>query len=360
LVRRIELNPVATRVITGPIGSGKSTELMVIAAALDELQDVSAFVVDVSVVHDLSDLQEGSLIAAAGLWLESQGFKGRELDKLRQAAYGTDNPKISDLFQLNFTRQSDAPKSTWPTNRGILRVPRSETQIARQLGATLRDAVLAIPGGRKRTYVFLFDSLDRVDDPDGFRTVLERDAAAMHDYGFGAILTAPVTTLWSHSADLRSLCDSWDTLPYVDPVKDKEARAFFQEVLARRLDPALFPGELRSTLVDCSGGVLRDLIDLARNAVEEAYMNGREVITADDIEASIARFARSLSLGLGSVDVARLIAVRNSHQISVFDELSLSLLENRQLLEHHDPESGPYFEPHPALHSLLEHLAKAS
>src|SRR5262245_56912462 len=90
LVRRIELRPMATRVLTGPIGSGKSTELLVLADALNRLPDIWAVVIDVSSVHDMSDLREGSLIAAAGVFLQEElKIDNVALRRLKQVAYGT-------------------------------------------------------------------------------------------------------------------------------------------------------------------------------------------------------------------------------------------------------------------------------
>jgi len=364
LVQRIELTPIARRVITGPIGSGKSTELLVLAEALNALPDVWAAVIDVSLVHDLSSLQEGSLIAAAGVWLQEQrGYDSRSLQRLREAAYGPRHAVEVVKGGLSAWGQSlglgHLQLDSTPANRGVLQTPRASSSIAGEFARELRDAITeCIPG--HCTPVLLFDSLDRVRDSAEFRLVLERDAAALLDHGFGAVLTAPVATLWTHSAELRSMADSWDTLPYEDPNKDPHAREFFLEVLERRLEPELFAYEHRLELVHASGGVLRDLIELARNAVEEAYMNGRDAVGAEDIEASIARFGRSLSLGLSAAAIETLLLTQASGQLRSFDEATLRLLENRQILEHHDPQSGPYFEAHPALGSILRRWAKAS
>jgi len=363
LARRIELKPVATRMLTGPIGSGKSTELLVLAKELSRQEDLWPVVIDVSQVHDLSDLQEGSLVAAAGIWLHQvDGIDSKLLKKLREAAYGTNETlrsfagKISaaGLSSVTGLRLDAEP----PPSRGLLHTPRTGSSIAWVLAEYLRDAVSALREGA--TPVLLFDSLDRVRDSSGFRTVLENDTAALLAHGFGVVLTAPVETLWTHSAEIRSLSDSWDTLPYEDPARDPAACDFLLEILSKRVDLELLSAEYRPPLVAASGGVLRDLIELTRNSVEEAYMAGRDHVNARDVDASISRFARGLSLGLDSTAITTLLSIQATHRVEAFDQETIRLLKSRQILEHHDPTSGPYFEVHPVLKAAMEQWARAS
>ena len=69
LARRIEVSPWSTRMLLGGIGSGKTTQLLLIQNALNELEDIKAIYVDVSLVTDISDLKPGALIAIIGLEL---------------------------------------------------------------------------------------------------------------------------------------------------------------------------------------------------------------------------------------------------------------------------------------------------
>lgn len=193
-----------------------------------------------------------------------------------------------------------------------------------------------------RVPVLLFDSLDRVRDAAGFRTVLENDAAALVDHGFGVMLTAPVDIAWRHADELRASTKSWDTLPYEDPRESPEAFGFLLEILRRRIIDGMISDSVAHRLVHTSGGILRDLIELARNAVEEAYMNGHDTVTQNDAAASISRFARSLSLGLSSADMATLRSVHETRTLERFDEVTLRLLKNRQVIEHYAEAS--YFE----------------
>lgn len=352
MIRRIELEPRATRVVTGPIGSGKSTELIVISRALSQNDELWPVYIDVSRVHDLAELREGSLIAAAGVWLsEREHLDSKPLQQLRELAYGVKSFPNKIWAELKRTESTEHD-----TNGGILQPPNTTGALAWQIAGWLRDAILQV--APYCTPILLFDSLDRVRDTASFRTILEKDAAALVDHGFGVILTAPVDTVWLHADQLRTATKSWDTLPYEDPRKNPEAFAFLLELLRRRISDGLIGDSAAHRIVNTSGGVLRDLIELARNAVEEAYMGGRDSVSQADVAASIARLARSLSLGLDNVVMTTLRSVHETGKLDRFDEATLRLLKSRQIIEHYAEDS--YFEVHPVLLPMIERWAAAS
>lgn len=311
LLRQIELEASALRIIVGPIGSGKSTELLWLERALGEVADVWSMYVD---VEGLSDLGAKRLLSQAAKELFRQTG---DIPKYQTDAFG----KVT-------------------------------------LDLTSFDIALS-NASRGSTPLILFDSLDRASDA-AFLRVIETDVAQLRSMGVGVVLTAPVETLWFQPQVLRTQADSWDTLPYEDPSRTEAAQAFLLEVLERRADDVILPEPQKHTLVTHSGGVLRDLLELARNAVEEAYVNGHNFVTSADVETSVARFARSLTLGLDSAAISTLLAVKDSERLDDLNDTAIRLLKNRQILEHYDSEHGSYFEVHPTLSAALERWAKAS
>lgn len=359
LVRRIELQPSALRVITGPIGSGKSTELLVLANELNRLPELWAMVIDVSSVHSLRDLPEGSLIAAAGVFIqETLNSSDTAFRRLRVVAYGEEDPFFR-LKSSSGNRTRIAPPADAIRARGLLQDPANRAGAARTLVPYLLDGIAKLRDAGGIHLVMLFDSLDRVRDPSEFRNVLANDARVLVEHGVGVVLTAPVSTIWSDASELRAMTETWDILPYTDPATDGEAREFLLELLRRRADRDLLPEPTWLPLVEASGGVLRDLIELARSAVEEAYLEGHEAVESRDIDTAIAGFARALSLGLDGNAISTLLSVQATRRVRAFDEPTIRLLMGRQILEHRD-SSGSYFTPHPVLASLLRQWAEAS
>lgn len=361
LVRRIELQPQAIRVVTGPIGSGKSTELLVLAEELNRLPDLWALVIDVSVVHSLSDLPEGSLIAAAGVYMQEKlKVDNAAFRRLKEVAYGTTGSFSGMALKALATSLGPISlNAEVPPSRGLLQDPNNRAGSAQTLLPYLLDGIAKMQETQGLHPVLIFDSLDRVRNPAEFRTVLTNDARALADHGLGVVLTAPVDTLWSDSGELRAMTETWDVLPYEDPARNPAARTFLFEVLRRRADSELLPEDTWLPLVHASGGVLRDLVELARSAVEEAYLAGRDAVANGDIDVAIAGFARALSLGLDGNAIATLLSVQNTQQVRAFDEPTLRLLKNRQILEHRHGSSST-FEPHPVLRSMLQRWAEAS
>ncbi len=78
-----------------------------------------------------------------------------------------------------------------------------------------------------------------------------------------------------------------------------------------------------------------------------------------EIDAAIAHYARALALGLDGMAISTLRSVQATRQVRAFDEPTLRLLKNRQILEHRST-AGSYFEPHPTLRAMLKRLAEAS
>lgn len=77
------------------------------------------------------------------------------------------------------------------------------------------------------------------------------------------------------------------------PLQDREGRPDpagverLREVLARRLDPDIAPGETLTPLIQGSGGVLRDLLSLARKALARAAAEDADRLSRDLAAAAV-------------------------------------------------------------------------
>ena len=84
LVSRIELEPAASHLVVGGVGSGKTTQLLVARDRLKEILDIRPLFIDVSQKHDLAHLQPGVLVVLAGLRLGAL-LHDRTLSEVKEA-----------------------------------------------------------------------------------------------------------------------------------------------------------------------------------------------------------------------------------------------------------------------------------
>jgi len=98
-----------------------------------------------------------------------------------------------------------------------------------------------------------------------------------------------------------------------------------------------------------SGGVLRDLISLARNAGENAYLDDADSIEVSHVDRSIEQLGNSYLLGLGTRQKTVLKKMLDGEGFAPSDSESMELLITRRILE----QSGSRYEVHPALTTVL-------
>ena len=98
-----------------------------------------------------------------------------------------------------------------------------------------------------------------------------------------------------------------------------------------------------------SGGVLRDLISLARDAAEEAYVSDRDFITVPDIEKVGHQLGTGYLRGLGPEAINTLLHLESSKSFDLSQPANVELLLTRRVLEY----SSTDFRVHPALLSVI-------
>ena len=127
------------------------------------------------------------------------------------------------------------------------------------------------------------------------------------------------------------------------------------QVLRRRAEKSILPDKPLRRIVELSGGVLRDLISLARAAGEEAYTAGADVIEVSHVESSADAFGRTLMLGLDADEIEVLQRVRTQGTFVPTSDKDIALLLTRRVLEYGNGRMG--YAVHPTIAPLLEQLA---
>lgn len=361
LVTRLQLQPSAALAVVGGIGSGKTTQLLVARDKLEKTGDAHAIYVDVAEKHDISRMEPGILAVVAGLAMgqrfcapgaeySDRADVDRALAEIRAQASGPMvrqeeledcDPALEGLVQLPARLVPPSHERSWA-------VTAMESQVAVLLRA-LRET--------KPHVVLLVDSLDRLVDREAFVTVVEQDVRALSELGIGVVMAAPLRSLYGV---WRATLDHFETFEYLPPVdvENKKGAAFLGQVLQARIPADGLEAVARTVLVESSGGVLRDLLQLARLAVEEAYLSGAQRIEETHVRAASDVFGRKHIFGVTPTELATLQRLRRHQEFVPTSDDDLALLTTRRVLEYQ--RGRVEYAPHPTLVPLLEQLAHAA
>lgn len=211
-----------------------------------------------------------------------------------------------------------------------------------------------IDSGRQHI-VFLFDSLDRLSDPAMFVKVVEQDIRALQKAGIGFVLVGPLASMYGPHRALTDHFQHYYPQLAVDVRDDVEGLSFLVGLLRKRAAEDILPDASALALARWSGGVLRDLISLARAAGEEAYMRGADRVEEAHVETAADAFGRKLAFGLGSADLEILSRVAAKGTFVQTSDRDIALLLTRRVLEH--STGSPRFTVHPTLKPLLAQMA---
>jgi len=206
-----------------------------------------------------------------------------------------------------------------------------------------------------RSFVALFDSLDRTSNREGFTRLVEQDIAALRRCRIGVVLIGPIRSLEGFG---RLEVDRFDKLHMQAPVdveQDPAGREFLFRVLRARADESLLPDGAVHGVVAASGGVLRDLISIAKAAGDEAYLAGADQITPNHVAAAIDAFGRSMMVGLQPTDITTLKHLRSGGGFVWTSDDDVTLVATRRVLQYPGPPAR--YQVHPAIASLVDQKA---
>lgn len=369
IAARAHLQPGCAQALVGGIGSGKTTQLLIARDGIQEAGDTRAIYVDVAEKHQLAGTSAGVLAIAAGLALgeavESPDQEAKDSHRRFQRwAHGENvwvpwedpgdwEPPDPD----DFSNSSDPEPGGYVTRPGRLVPPQPPVQSdVQEMARGLRHLREALARDRPHL-VLLFDSLDRLADPDAFARLVEQDIRVIRSAGIGVVVVAPLRAMFGRHRVVLDRFDEFHHQPPVDVQADEAGRLFLTRVLETRAPSDILRADARRRIVELSGGVLRDLVSLARQAGEEAYMGGAETIAVSQVEAAADAFGRKHLLGLKPEEIAALQRVRSKRTFVQTSDDDLALLATRRVLEYRNGDHR--YAVHPTLVPLLEQLAVA-
>jgi hypothetical protein len=359
LAARADLEPGSQQLLVGGTGSGKTTELLLAEKWLAEQGQTLCLYIDISSETDLSGFNSGALLAGFGRHL-ARAFSRKGLeDDLDDATKGALKGARREIegFASGIIKSFLAGPVSPDRKTGVLFVKKrmpgklSPPFPALQLDieAILKPLEVFITAVQARSLdvVVIFDGLDRLPSPDRFWSVVDQDFRALRQMRVGVMAAAPQSVLYGQG---RAVSEHFDRVHQIRALSpDPEADGYLKSVLAHRGGTDLLGQEVVELICKGSGGVLRDLITLARDAGEAAYIEGAEQILAEHAIAAIKQLGGSYLRGLGPEQIAILRRLKKERSFDVASSPNVELLVTGRVLEY----SATDFRVHPALEPLL-------
>lgn len=357
------------QLLVGGIGSGKTTELMLAQQELARNDQMVPLYIDVSAETDLSTVNSGALLASLGMHTWREVASGLNPPKslsavytaLRKAAYGYQEQVW--VPERDYDPSDGYDPNDYPDEPGYFETIEVSGKLKPPFPAFRRDVKeLAELVGKVTTFlkdrgtelVAVFDGLDRLISAEQFWSVAEQDLRAIRPLEVSVLAAGPLSIMYGQG---RQIKDYFDEVHYLPPaVADPRASSFLLDVLRVRGADELMHPEQMQKLCLASGGVLRDLISLARSSGENAYLEDADYVEVRHVDRAIEQLGNSYLLGLGTQQKATLRSMLQGNGFTPSDDQSMELLITRRILE--QPESG--YEVHPALAAVLSQVSSSS
>lgn len=349
------------QLLVGGIGSGKTTELRLAERELARHDNTLPLYIDVSAETDLSTVNAGALLASLGMhaWGAIISNFGMQFelapvsDKIRLEAYGyksggwvaEDEEPDFDLDWIDqeerkgYYRHIKIPGKLSPPFPALQRDVKDLTELVSNLTSFLRD--------QGKELVVFFDGLDRLINADQFWAVAEQDFRAIKQLDISVLAAGPLSIMYGKG---RQIKDYFDEVHSIRPaIAGPGAEPFLFEILSLRgAEELMHPNQMRK-ICSASGGVLRDLISLARRAGENAYLADADEIDESHVDRAIEQLGDSYLLGLGTKQKQVLNRILAGQGFNPSEADNMELLVSRRVIE----QSGSEYQVHPALAALL-------
>jgi len=371
LAVRADLEPGSQQLLVGGIGSGKTTELLLAESWLRSQEGAVSLYIDITAETDLSGFNEGALLAGFGRHLyryvlskfsADAGVQQTTVKETKQAiqefCYGKTEtewvpypdepqdwePEAEDFSDSDgYYRTREVPGKLKPPIPAIRRDLQSIGQTLSRLLALIRE--------QKSDVVVIFDGLDRLLVPEKFVAAIYQDFRVLRGLKVSVLATAPISILYGAA---QQISEQFERVHHIAPVP--AAEPLLQTVLRRRCsDLSLLSEANVARLCTYSGGVLRDLITLSRDAGEEAYVAGANEVRDQDVEYSAKQLGTAYLRGLGPEQIAALWTLANTRSLNLKLPAVLELLVTRRVIEY----STTDFRVHPALMAVLPQQEEA-
>jgi hypothetical protein len=321
-------------------------------------EDAVNVFLDAAEFTDFSETNPGALLAAIGLRLSARigkrfGEPSEQVqlasEKLRKLALGTtewynEPPDYEDGDDMIAVHVPGLMKPRFPE--------------LKERVAEVKDLLAAVllPFQEHDSQItVIVDGLDRLIEPTRFREFAEQDLRAVRGMQITIIVAAPLLLWYDNS---RFLQDYFDVVRHIPAAAiDPKESAFLKAILKRRGADDLMSIAAMSDICQFSGGVLRDLLELAQSAAQYAYRNAENRISKQHVRAAIQQLGNRYLAGVGTTRTRLIRRLLRDNQFSPNNADSKDLLVGRQVLEYSNG-GRDYFRVHPALVEVLPGQAR--
>lgn len=351
--RRIALRPFSTHLLLGGIGSGKTTQLLVTCERIQkEVEDIYPYYVDVSLHIDITKISVGVLTTIIGVLIsrllqdsEDETIK-EDINLIKNIAYGY-SEYIDPYIDSYNSYEHD---HDFVYHKGIL-TKASHEQKSELLQAINRlDKVVAQKYG---DIVFLVDGLDRLDDTESFLKLVTADLQDLSDIGVGLVIVGPLQAFYENRQEtLERAVSYFDYRSCFDVEYDPDAHAFFEKILETRASEGFIEESAIQSIIHYSGGVLRDLINLAQASIEEAYLADCDNLQKSHVETSVTAFGKAKLLGVSDEELNILKNMLTENTFIPRTDEDVRLLITGRILEYRYPRRR--YIVHPSILPVLQ------
>ena len=215
-----------------------------------------------------------------------------------------------------------------------------------------------------RPVLAIVDGLDKVMDLSRARRMYYEGGASLRAPACKVIYTVPLALFHTTEfGQVRVTFDNFFSLPNVtvnarDGKPDESGRNMLHELVHRRIVPDLITTEAVEQLVELSGGVLYELVALAKDACSFARVRRGERVDVEDVDRAASRLRNVFAGMLTDAHYRELWRIHTDplHRY-INSPTAQELVHNLSLLEYGDGDA--WWDVHPVVRPLLEEQREA-
>lgn len=372
---------------TGHKGSGKSTEINKLC---EELGD-QFFVVKVSFrmrpdvnyvdilvkaamslfksASDQEIIKRAPAQIAGGLWEKISGFVEKkifgDIPIRKELLTGKEVTTKVNLLGLEFESKFESETESREQIRRL-----TETHLS-EIISNIDDLADSVRINYGRPVLFVFEDTDKIDlnaAKDLFYghgpTLTEFQASAIYLMPIGLRYSPQFATIKQYFNEHHH-CLPNIRLTRADGVSDEQGARLLEQIITRRMERSLVSEEALTGIIEASGGLVRTLVALVRDAAVTAIGRGAHRIELRDVQRAIGRIRRDF-IAMLREEHYPVLKARHQDKHLTADQVIQDLLESLALLEYgmdderrdYSPTDDSWCDVHPIVLPVVEERTK--